>query len=156
MKEKINVLFLDYDGVVNVPMWNDEGTKCEYGYPKQGRVNNFQACQWVSEFCQKFNYKIVVISTWRKRDNYKECLYNGGLRKNVEIIGKTPVLPHPQTRTDEILAGLNDHVEVEIYAILDDEVIVGLENKQVRCLNSYGFGEDEFHQLVYIAKEGKQ
>ena len=45
MKEKINVLFLDYDGVVNVPMWNDEGTKCEYGYPKQGRVNSFQACQ---------------------------------------------------------------------------------------------------------------
>lgn len=156
MKEKINVLFLDYDGVVNVPMWNDEGTKCEYGYPKQGRVNSFQACQWVSEFCQKFNYKIVVISTWRKRDNYKECLYNGGLRKNVEIIGKTPVLPYPQTRTDEILAWLNEHVEVEKYAILDDEVVVGLENKQVRCLNSYGFGEDEYYQLVHITKEGIQ
>ena len=74
----------------------------------------------------------------------------------MEIIGKTPVLPYPQTRTDEILAWLNEHVEVEKYAILDDEVVVGLENKQVRCLNSYGFGEDEYYQLVHITKEGIQ
>lgn len=150
MKEKINVLFLDYDGVVNVPMWNDEGTKCEYGYPKQGRVNNFQACQWVSEFCQKFNYKIVVISTWRKRDNYKECLYNGGLRKNVEIIGKTESL-YPQTRGDEIRDWLLRHPEVDKFIIFDDEVIDGLEDKQILCTNSYGFGEDEFNKAVTIS-----
>ncbi len=151
MQEKINVLFLDYDGVVNVPMWNNEGTKCEYGYPRQGKVNNFQACQWVSEFCQKFNYKIVVISTWRKRDNYKECLYNGGLRKTIDIIGKTECL-YPQTRGDEIRDWLSKHPEVDKFIIFDDETIDGLEDKQILCTNSYGFGEDEFNKAATIIK----
>lgn len=70
----MNVVFLDYDGVVNTPMWNADGTRCSFGFPQDNKVNNFQCVQWVSEFCQKFNYSIVVSSTWRLDDNYKECL----------------------------------------------------------------------------------
>ena len=62
---KNRVLFLDYDGVVNTPMWNEKGTICRYNMPKDGKVNNFQAVQWISEFCQKFHFQIVVTSTWR-------------------------------------------------------------------------------------------
>jgi hypothetical protein len=155
MQEKINVLFLDYDGVVNVPMWNENGTKCSYGYPSEGKVNSFQACQWVSEFCQKCNFQIVVISTWRKRDNYKECLYNGGLRKNVEVIGKTESL-YPKTRGDEIRDWLSKHSEVDKFIIFDDELIDGLEDKQIHCAHSCGFGESEFHQAVQLINTNKK
>jgi hypothetical protein len=119
---KSRVVFLDYDGVVNTPMWNAEGTHCSYGFPKQGKVNNFQAVQWVSEACQKFDYSIVVTSTWRFDDNYKECLINGGLRNNIEILGRTPSFRDQNLpRGAEIKAYLDEHPEITYYVIVDDE-----------------------------------
>ena len=88
---KSRICFLDYDGVVNTPMWNAEGTVCSYGFPKQGKVNNFQAVQWLSEACQKFGYDIVVTSTWRLHDNYKDCLINGGLRAGMGYCGTSSI-----------------------------------------------------------------
>ena len=82
------VLFLDYDGVVNRSIWNEKGTKYFFGYPEDGAVNDFQAVQWVSEFCARCKYDIVVTSTWRKYGNWKECLIAGGLREGIEVQGK--------------------------------------------------------------------
>ena len=50
------VVFLDYDGVVNRKMWTrlKTGWVCRYGYPEDGCVNDVQAVQWVSEFCEKW------------------------------------------------------------------------------------------------------
>jgi hypothetical protein len=114
------IVFLDYDGVVNTPMWNAEGTHCSYGWAKQGKVNNFQAVQWLSEACQKFGYDIVVSSTWRMWDNYKECLINGGLREGIEVLGKTPEI-RTQCRGFEIKTYLEEHPEIQYYVIVDDE-----------------------------------
>lgn len=118
------IIFLDYDGVVNTPMWNDKGTHCSYNFPSDGKVNNFQAVQWISECCQKFHYDIVVTSTWRKKTNYKECLINGGLRSGIEILGRTDDLWHPNHNTcrgDEIAKYLAEHPEINYYMIVDDE-----------------------------------
>lgn len=115
----MNIIFLDYDGVVNTPMWNEDGTHCRYNFPEDNKVNNFQAVQWVSEFCQKYHYSIVVSSTWRMDDNYKECLINGGLRDGIEIIGRTKILN--KTRGTEIEQYLQEHPEVDSYLIFDDE-----------------------------------
>ena len=117
------VVFLDYDGVVNVPMWNDKGTSSRYNFPSDGKVNNFQAVQWLSEACQKFHYDIVVTSTWRSHANYKECLINGGLRDGIQILGKTVSLsyehPYPEkTRGWEIKKYLEEHPEIKYYVIL--------------------------------------
>lgn len=101
-------------------MWNEEGTHCSYGFPSQGKVNNFQAVQWLSEACQKFGYDIVVTSTWRLHDNYKECLINGGLRSGIEILGCTPRFSG-QSRGAEIKAYLEEHPEIIYYVIIDDE-----------------------------------
>lgn len=114
------VCFVDYDGVVNTPMWNEEGTACSYGWAKQGKVNNFQAVQWLSEACQKFGFDIVVTSTWRLWDNYKECLINGGLRKGIEVLDRTPVI-RDVPRGAEIKAYLEEHPEITYYVIVDDE-----------------------------------
>ena len=101
-------------------MWNEDGTHCSYGWSKQGKVNNFQAVQWLSEACQKFGFDIVVTSTWRKWDNYKECLINGGLRKGIEVLGKTPVFG-TRPRGAEIKAYILEHPEIQYYIIVDDE-----------------------------------
>ena len=101
----MRVVFLDYDGVVNTPMWDEEGLRCRFNFPKDNKVNNFQSCQWVSEFCKRYNYSIVVTSTWRFDDNYAECLRNGGLRDDVKILGAVPNLWYLE-RGDEIKAYL--------------------------------------------------
>lgn len=145
------VIFLDYDGVVNTPMWNTEGTVCSYGFPNQGKVNNFQAVQWLSEACQKFGYDIVVTSTWRLDDNYKECLVNGGLRKGIEILGRTPRFPG-QSRGAEIKAYLDEHPEIQYYVIVDDEADMLPEQMDhfIQTNGDTGFNLSEFKRFEEI------
>lgn len=152
----MNVVFLDYDGVVNTPQWRfNEGENrwvCTYAYPSMNTVNDFQAVQWVSEFCQKYDYKIVVTSTWRFRENYKECLINGGLRKEIEIIDKTPRFMSTKfSRGDEISAWLREHPEVESYLIFDDDTDMGPHGDHlIHCDSCRGFKMDEFEQAKRI------
>ena len=144
-----NVLFLDFDGVVNTPIWNELGTECRYGNPFGGKVNNFQAVQWVSEFCEKFDYGIVVTSTWRRDPKYPVYLRQGGLRENIQILGRTPSLDDV-CRGDEIQAYLDEHPEIENFIIFDDENDMGhLKNHLIQCHSLIGFTMREF----YKAKE---
>lgn len=142
----MNVLFLDYDGVVNNPLWYKKADKwiCNYAYPEDNKVNDIQAVQWVSEFCEKYNYFIVISSSWRFEDNYQECLINGGLRENIKILGKTPYLWN-KCRGDEIKLWLKEHPEVDNFIILDDESNMGdLVDHLILCKTSTGFREEEF------------
>lgn len=142
----MNVVFLDYDGVVNTPMWDDTGTTCNYGHPFGGKVNNFQAVQWLSEFCQKFDYSIVVTSTWRSSSNYKDCLISGGLRSGIQILGKTRRLDD-HCRGDEIQDYLDNHQEIENFIILDDESdMAHLKDHLIRCNSVVGFTLVEYEK----------
>ena len=150
------VIFLDYDGVVNTPMWNENGTHCGYNYPGHNKVNNFQAVQWISEFCKKYDYDIVVTSTWRYDDNYKECLINGGLREGIKILGRTPVLSWKisdgYSRGDEIAAYLKDNPEIKHYIIIDDEEDFLPEQQEffVQTNGDYGFGMHDMFECQKI------
>jgi len=144
----MNIVFLDYDGVVNTPMWSPDGKHCKYNLPNDGKVNNFQAVQWVSEFCQKYNYDIVVTSTWRLGDpKYADYLKNAGLRDGIKILGKTPSIrkePH-SIRGDEIKAYLKEHPEIKNFLIFDDDSDMGsLIDHLVKCDCFVGFTEREF------------
>lgn len=145
------VIFLDYDGVVNTPMWNDKGTKCTYNFPSDGKVNNFQAVQWISECCQKFHYDIVVTSTWRKTANYKDCLINGGLRSGIEILGRTDDL-WDTCRGDEIAKYLTDHPEIKYYMIIDDEDDMLPDQKEhfIQTNGNVGFNLADFTHFEKI------
>lgn len=142
----MNVVFLDYDGVVNTPQWSLRSGKwvCSYGYPSNNAVNDLQAVQWVSEFCEKFGYSIVVSSTWRFHENFEECLRNGGLRESIAVLGRTPRIADG-CRGDEIGQWLSEHPEVENYLIFDDDSDMA-EHKDhlVLCKSSAGFREEEF------------
>lgn len=146
------VIFLDYDGVVNTPMWNDKGTTCKYNFPKDGKVNNFQAVQWLSEFCKKCHYDIVVSSSWRTDSNYKECLINGGLRDGIQILGKTPDFRGQQRRGSEIKSYLETHPEIKYYIIVDDidDMLPEQEDHFVQTDESRGFGMMEYRKCIEI------
>ena len=159
---KSRVIFLDYDGVVNTPMWNEKGTKCTYNFPKDGKVNNFQAVQWISECCQKFHYDIVVTSTWRWSPNYKECLINGGLRPGIEILGRTEDLwtyNYDTCRGDEIAKYLDDHPEINYYMIIDDEDDMLPEQKDhfIQTNDDAGFNISDFKRFekIYMQDLGR-
>ena len=145
------ILFLDYDGVVNTLMWNEKGTKVSYNFPKDNKVNNFQAVQWISQFCLKCKFDIVVTSTWREERNYKECLINGGLREGIEILGCTN-LTNDKTRGEEIQDYLNAHPEVKQYIIVDDEddFLPEQQSHFVKVDANYGFHKPEYNQCIKL------
>lgn len=148
----MNVVFLDYDGVVNIPMWVRRGDlwECKYNFPSDGRVNSDQCVQWVSEFCERAGYDIVVSSTWRDDPNYKEFLWKAGLRPSIKILGKTP---HSRTymRGDEITLWLEKHPEVENYLIFDDDADMTCHMEHlVQCKTSSGFRLEEYTQAMRL------
>lgn len=153
----MNVIFLDYDGVVNTPVWHynilTDNYYNSFNFTADYKVSNYNAVQWVSEFCQKYNYKIVVTSSWRLHDNYKECLINGGLRNTVEIAGKTRLLSN---REDEIAEYLNTHPEIDNYVIVDDEYFGDkFVDHWVKTDTLIGFTEREYRWAVSIHERFK-
>lgn len=150
------ILFLDYDGVVNTPMWNEKGTKVSYAFPEDGKVNNFQAVQWVSHLCQKCKLDIVVTSSWREEKNYRECLINGGLRKGIVIAGALPV-DDKRTRGELIRDYLLSHPEIGFYIILDDEddLLPAQRDFLIKVNESYGFSEPEYHRCIDLYLRSK-
>lgn len=155
----INVVFLDFDGVVNTPMWHNANGKLrtKYNFPKNGSVNNWQACQWLSKFCKERGYSIVVSSTWRKSglETCRKCLYNGGVWQSIPIIDRTPVLD--TKRGYEIQKWLDTQVENDIkikrWIIIDDEDdMVSKEqfDRLVLCREDAGFLLSDMKKAEYI------
>ena len=164
-----NVVFLDYDGVVNRKMWTKIQDRWEnrWAYPEDGAVNDVQAVQWVSEFCERFDYGIVVTSTWREQPNWEGCLRAAGLRDTVTVLGATsmPI----RNRADEISDYLSEHPEVESYLIFDDDDTLLKSREEndfsmllmedeptvhgehlVLCQKEYGFGKKEYETAVAL------
>lgn len=163
----MNVVFLDYDGVVNTLMWNEFGTDYKYNFPDDHKVNNFQNVQWLSSFCKTFHCSIVVTSTWRKYNNYKECLINGGLWKDIEIIGKTDDCPG-HSRFYEISKYLEEHEDIKDFIILDDDDLIEecryckddnikylgkILMNFIHCNHTVGFSIDEYEKATRIAQK---
>ena len=148
----MNVIFLDYDGVVNNIIWDPERGRADYSHPHRGKVNNWQAVQWLSEFCQTHDYKIVVTSTWRLHPNYKECLIAGGLREGIEILGRVGRLENG--RGAEIMEYLDKHPEIEKWLVLDDEDCSEghpeIAERQVLCLTNGGFNLEEYELAIQL------
>ena len=146
----MNVLFLDYDGVVNTPMWDDTGKHCRFNHAGDNKVNNFQAVQWVSKFCKECGYAIVVTSTWRFDNNYKDCLVNGGLWDGIQILGRTPYVSSGN-RGDEIQKYLDEHQEVENFLIFDDDSDMGvLIDHLIKTDSTFGFSMYNYDAAVQL------
>lgn len=128
----MKVVFLDFDGVVNTRQWRQEENGkwvVRYNLASDGVVNDCQAVQWLSEFCEKYGYDIVVTSSWRLISgcDCENALRKAGLRDSVKVVGETADLENSRNlfqtrdRSHEIADYLINHPEIENYLILDDE-----------------------------------
>lgn len=105
--EKIKVLFLDIDGVVNCKTTsNDRG-----GFFGIDRYLSFLVGNMVDDL----DLKVVLSSSWRKSREGVEQIKN----QVCDIMDVTPDIG--TIRGDEIQAWLDKHPETEMYCILDDD-----------------------------------
>lgn len=154
----MNIVFLDYDGVVNTLIYSEKDNDFNFNFPKDNKVNNYQAVKWLEKLCKEYKAKIVVTSSWREYDNYKECLYNGGLSKDIEIIGK--IKDYKYIRGSAIREYLDEHTEIEQYVILDDENVDKENNYDinthfVRTETNRGFDYYEYQKAKFAFSGAK-
>ncbi len=150
----MNLLFLDYDGVVNTTVFFENEENPRACHPKDNMVSNYQACRWLSKLCIETNSKIVVTSSWRYESNYKECLYNGGLNSKIEIIGRTEELNF-QPRwfaIDQFIKSLNEPVE-HIVIIDDHNDMEKYLEYLVECDSAVGFTRTEYFKAKFVLEK---
>lgn len=135
-----NIVFLDYDGVINLDFDNFDG-----------KFKDIDLFNNLSKFCLDNNFKIVVISSWRKYSNYKSMLYDSGLDKRVEIVGATGVLE--KDRESEVLKYIEEHCYINKFIILDDRPFNLLKKYQVQTDSNLGFNAEKYNEALDLIKQ---
>ena len=135
-----NVVFLDFDGVINLDLNNYSGP-----------FNNKELIDNLNKFCLENNFKIVVISSWRKYSNYKDILYKSGLDKRVEILGSTDNLE--KDREKEVIDYLKKHIYIDKFIILDDKPFNELKKYQIQTDMDNGFNKEKYEEAINLIKE---
>ena len=156
---KNNIIFLDFDGVVNTIYYRYykrfKKYQMRYATSADKIVNNRQAIQWLNELYNKYKYDIVITSTWRLHSNCIQILYNSGLNKKIKIIGYTPYLEE-KIRGEEIKKWIedNNYVNFNNFIILDDDTDMGdLDNHLIKCDPYLGFTIYEFNKCIDFFKK---
>ncbi|MCR5066975.1 MAG: hypothetical protein K6A14_02810 [Erysipelotrichaceae bacterium] len=131
-----NVLFLDYDGVVNI------------FYPGSYERFSKSLIDNVSRLCRQFDLNIVVSSSWKMSPDYADYLYEAGLDPEVKVLGKTDDIPGP--REEEIKKYLQDHIYIDKFIILDDGLFNELRPYQVRTTVIEGFNDEKLEEATRL------
>ena len=132
-----NIVFLDFDGVLNLDRNNYTGN-----FKAKEPIDN------LNRFCLENEFKIVVISSWRKSLNYKEILFESGLDKNIEILGATDILE--KDRESEIIDYLEKHQNTNKFIILDDGDFFELKKYQVQTIFEKGFDNKKYQEACEL------
>lgn len=139
--EKLNIIFTDIDGVLQI------------NNPKKW---NKKCCKMYSDLCNKYNLKPVITSTWRvqyKLRELQEIFYNQGI--DVELYDYTDVLGIE--RGEEIALWLSDN-NVDNYLVIDDNIrdIIPFVLNVVPIEKSYiGLTEENIENIEEIIKKWK-
>ena len=117
----MNILFLDFDGVINSKKWYSSTQYKENNY-KDPDVDP-KIIELLNNLTNQLNLKIVVSSSWKYDKGFSERLSRIGLDN---VIDKTPDLISTVSYDKfckglEIETYLHKHPEVNNYIILDDE-----------------------------------
>ena len=138
-----NILFLDFDGVLNLDINNYTG--------------NFKATipmKNLNKFCIENEFKIVVISSWRRSINYEELLYESGLNKKIHILGATEDLKGD--RESEIIDYLEKNTNVNNFIILDDGDFNELSKYQIKTVFCNGFDDSKYDEAVKLLNKERR
>lgn len=132
-----NIVFLDFDGVLNLDINNYTGI-----FKAKEPMDN------LNKFCLENEFKIVVISSWRKSLNYKEILYDSGLDKRIEILGATDILE--KDRESEVIDYLEKHQNINKFVILDDGDFFELKKYQIQTIFERGFDNKKYQEACEL------
>ena len=136
----MKILFLDVDGVLNRTGTRERSCHGTYGVEPE-------KVAMVHEIVDKTGCSIVVSSTWRKFED----LYTELLSSFPQVIGKTPVLPRPAIRGDEIAMFIDELGGDHTIAILDDDRDMGrLVNRLVRTRGDTGLTHELKDQVIEL------
>ena len=137
------VLFLDFDGVVNVPY--------EYGTPEfdaamaQGVYDFFrpEIVERLDKLIHEFDLHVVISSSWRYSgmEFCQNSLRNAGFSEDVIIEDLTVLSEGMPPRYLEILEYLEDHPRISEILILDDLPMHGLSDYAVQTVFEDGYDE---------------
>ena len=137
------VLFLDFDGVVNVPY--------EYGTPEfdaamaQGVYDFFrpEIVERLDKLIHEFDLHVVISSSWRYSgmEFCQNSLRNAGFSEDVIIEDLTVLSEGMPPRYLEILEYLEDHPRISEILILDDIPMHGLSDYAVQTVFVDGYDE---------------
>jgi len=124
IKNKIRYIF---NGFKHKPVSFKLNSKSKYGtfkytFKRLKKDTNKLQWKWLSDFCNENNYKICISSCWKNHfkdtNDWDKALIKLGFKEGtfVGITGKRQKL-----RGSEIKTWVDNHPEVEKYAILDDD-----------------------------------
>lgn len=140
IEQKENLLFLDYDGVVNTS--GKDGVK----------IFNRNCIRHLNKLCKKYDFRIVVSSSWKHYYNYKSILYHAGLDPDIPIEGKTEDL---KNREEEILKYVQEHPNLSDFLIIDDDFIPNMEGHLVQTMSDVGLDSKKYHEAIALFKRLK-
>lgn len=155
MINKMNIIFLDIDGVLNTWRFQDYQVKHHECDSWNAQFNFDPICMKnLKELIDKTNAYIVISSSWRDTDNgIKDICNNLKLYEiiNDRYFSSTPLLKD-KTRGEEIKEWLYMFSDMDInYVILDDENDIGdLEDRLVQCNDYYGFTKNELKKALEL------
>jgi HAD domain in Swiss Army Knife RNA repair proteins len=153
---QMNILFLDFDGVINSDAWYEER-------PFEGMHFDPNAIRRVEKICRLAGAQVVVSSTWRLLANrpnirmasveyVRGCLDAYGFCCN--IIDVTP--PYAEAgseRGHEIQQWLNEQPAVTSFAILDDtEDMVHLSHRFVKTDYQIGITDVDVEKCITLLR----
>jgi len=161
----MNVMFLDFDGVINTKQGYDVNGSYRDNYNKteDGKVNNYSAIKLINKLCKEKKLSVVVsCKNWRNTNQktekgeyilrpYKQILYDSGLDDYTYIYGHTPATDF--NKDMEIKIYLEKHKEIDKFIIIDDEkeeISKELQEYTIICNKQNGFTQKEFKEALYI------
>ena len=137
--ELCNIVFLDFDGVLNLNIYDfTENIKA-----KEPIIN-------LNKFCLENEFKIVVISSWRKSIDCKALLYKSGLDERIEVIGATDILG--REREAEVIDYLEKHQNINKFIIIDDGEFDKLKKYQIQTKYENGFDKEKYQEACELIK----
>ena len=136
------VLFLDFDGVVNVPY--------QYGTPEyddamaRGVYDFFrpEITERLNRLIHDYQLSVVISSSWRTMgvEFCQNSLLEAGFEPDVIIEGTTDVGSF-EPRHEEILLYLEEHPDITAFLILDDIPMKELSSYAVETVFEEGYTE---------------
>ena len=134
--KKNNIIFLDYDGVINIEEDNF------YGY-----LENPEAIYFINKLCLENDFKIVISSSWKRHPQHKKLLHDAGLDEKVKIVGCTDITH--KGREFEIKKYLKEHPDIDKYLIIDDaDFSIDIKDHLVQTVFNIGFNKMKYEEAL--------